>query len=104
MCLFQGLYDHNKHILIPVADSLQMGMDRSSELTALDSGSMVRTTNGNCLLVSSLLPSVEIVNGPERMRSAKFFCVKRARSCRIAVVLFLPHLISITQVMQKCMI
>ena len=72
-----------------------MGMDRSSELTALDSGSMVRTTNGNCLLVSSLLPSVEIVNGPERMRSAKFFCVKRARSCRMAVVLFPLNCISI---------
>ena len=81
-------------INIPVAEPLQIGIDSSSELTALVVGSRVRITRGNCLLVSSLLPSVDMVNGKVRIRSASSLLVMRAKSCRIAVALFLPHLIS----------
>lgn len=72
-CVRQVVYYCMKKLIIPVAESLQIGIDSSSELTVIDIGSIVLTTRGNCLLVSSLLPSVDTVNGPVLILSASEF-------------------------------
>jgi hypothetical protein len=68
-----------------------MGMLRSSESTDIVSGFIVRTTMGNCLLVSSLLPSVDIVKGWDLILVAILSIVTADNSFIIAVALFLPQ-------------
>ena len=83
-------------ICSPVADPSQMGIDSNCEVTRPVSTSTDLMTSGNCLLLSSLLPSVDRVNAAVRIRSAKLCCCPRVSSLTRAVVFFRQHLMSAT--------
>ena len=73
-----------------------MAIDSNYEVTRPVSTSTDLMTSGNCLLLSSLLPSVDRVNAAVRIRSAKLCCCPRASSLTRAVFFFRQHLMSAT--------
>jgi len=73
-----------------VADPSHMASDSNSDETAQVSGCTVLMMIGNCFEWTSLLPSVEMVNGPVFILSTSNLWAVLASSFNTAVALFRP--------------